>query len=470
MSAMTEDSKDVGLPPQIWRICAVVLMGPFMTNLDSTVVNISLSTIRQEFHSAITSAQWIISGYLLALALMLPLNGWLVDRLGAKRLYLGCFSAFTIASILCGSSRTMDGVIWMRVLQGIAGGLLAPMAQMMIARVAGRRYMARIMGYGVAPILIAPILGPVVAGAILKYAGWRWIFYLNIPIGILAIGLAAFLLPSDETTLQKRPFDFPGFLMLSPGLVCFIYGFETAFHRNGILFLLSGLILISAFVWYALRKGGEALVDIHLFKNRIFSTAATTQFLTNGIAYGGQFLVPLFLITGCGLSAGSAGWLIAPMGIGMICSYPFVGHLTERFGSRRVSTNGAAVALLGTLPFLWMAQNHFSNMLTVVAMFIRGAGQAGISIPSVSAAYSSVPKEKLAGATTAINIVQRLGGPLTTSLIAVFISLSTTHFPTSGFLSFKMAFASLIGIYMLTIWSSSRLPSRTHQKVSTQVE
>ena len=130
----------------------------------------------------------------------------------------------------------MDGLIWMRVLQGMAGGLLVPMAQMMIARVAGRRYMARIMGYGVVPILIAPILGPVVAGAILKYADWRWIFYLNIPIGVLAIGLAAFLLPNDEAVLQKRPFDFPGFLMLSPGLVCFIYGFETASHRNGISF------------------------------------------------------------------------------------------------------------------------------------------------------------------------------------------------------------------------------------------
>jgi EmrB/QacA subfamily drug resistance transporter len=467
---MTEISKDEGLPPQIWRISTVVLMGPFMTNLDSTVVNISLSTIRQEFHSAITSAQWIISGYLLALALMLPLNGWLVDRLGAKRLYLGCFSAFTLASILCGFSRTMHGLIWMRVLQGMAGGLLAPMAQMMIARVAGKRYMARIMGYGVVPILIAPILGPVVAGAILKYAGWRWIFYLNIPIGILAVGLATFLLPSDESVTQKRPFDFPGFLMLSPGLVGFIYGFETASHRNGILFLLLGLVLMGAFVWYALRKGSEALVDIHLFNNRIFSMAAITQFLSNGLTYGGQFLVPLFLITGCGLSAVRTGWLLAPMGIGMICSYPFVGHLTEKFGSRRVSTNGAAIALLGTLPFLWMAQNHFSTALTVIAMFISGAGQAGISIPSVSAAYSSVPKEKLACATTAMNIVQRLGGPLTTSLIAVFISLSTTHFPTSRLLSFTMAFTLLIGIYVLTIWSSSRLPSRIHQKFSTQVE
>ena len=203
------------MDPRVWKIAAVVVLAPFMTQLDSTVVNVSLSTIRQDLQSPLTSAQWIISGYLLALALMLPLNAWLVDRLGAKRLYLWCFSAFTMASLLCGVARTMDGLIWARVIQGMAGGLLAPMTQMMIARVAGRQ-MARVMGYTAVPILIAPILGPVVAGTILKYAAWRWLFFLNLPIGILAVSLAVYLLPNDEMTIRRRPFDFLGFLVLSP--------------------------------------------------------------------------------------------------------------------------------------------------------------------------------------------------------------------------------------------------------------
>jgi EmrB/QacA subfamily drug resistance transporter len=458
-----EASSSDGLDPRVWRVAAVVFLGPFMTGLDSTVVTVSLSTIRQELHSSIASAHWIISGYLLALALMLPLNGWLVDRLGAKRLYLGCFSAFTLASLLCGSARTMDELILARVIQGIAGGLLAPMTQMMIARVAGR-HMARVMGYTVVPILIAPILGPVVAGAILKYATWPWLFYLNLPIGILAVGLATFLLPGDEGAIQKRPFDFSGFLVISPGLVCLLYGLDHAPHRDGTLTLLAGLILLGAFVWHAIRKKSAALIDLRLFNNRIFSTAATTQFFSNGVAYAGQFLVPLYLITGCELSPTRAGWMLAAMGFGMMCSFPLMGFLTERFGCRAVSAGGALLALLGTFPFLWMIQNQFSPGLMVVCLLARGAGQGAIGIPSMSAAYASVPRVKLAVAATAINIVQRLGGPLATTVMAIVISLSATYFPISGPRAFMIAFVLLIGLQLLLLGAASRLPVLVHQK------
>jgi EmrB/QacA subfamily drug resistance transporter len=465
----TKSSRQDGIDPLVIRVAAVVFLGPFMTQLDSTVVNVAIPAIRQQFQSAITAAQWIIGGYLLALALMLPLNGWLVNRVGAKRLYLWCFSAFTLASLLCGTARTMNGLIFDRAIQGIAGGLLAPMAQMMMARVSGR-HLARVMGYTTVPILIAPILGPVVAGAILKYAGWRWLFYLNLPIGILAVVLAAVLLPDDEDTASKRPFDFPGFLVISPALVCLLYGMENVLRPNGALVLLAGLILLGVFIRHALREGDAALIDLHLFGNHIFSTAAITQFLSNGVAYSGQFLVPLFLITGCGLSPAKAGWLLAPMGLGMMCSLPFMGYLTDRFGCRAVSSAGALMAFLGTLPFLWMAQNHFLPLLAAAGMFIRGAGQSGIGIPSVSAAYASVPKKKLGFATTAINIVQRLGGPLATSVTAIIIALSTVHFSAVGPRSFTAAFVLLLGLYALVLWSASRLPARIHQTVETDID
>jgi EmrB/QacA subfamily drug resistance transporter len=398
-----------------------------------------------------------------ALALMLPLNGWLVDRLGAKRLYLGCFSAFTLASLLCGVARTMDELICARMLQGIAGGLLAPMTQMMIARVAGK-HMARVMGYTVVPVLIAPILGPVLAGAILKYAAWPWLFYLNLPIGILGVGLATFLLPGDEASIQKRPFDLLGFLVISPGLACLLYGLQHASHPDGASTLLAGSILMGAFVWHATRKGSAALIDLRLFNNRIFSTAATTQFLSNGVFYARQFLIPLYLITGCTLSATQAGWMIAAMGFGMMCSFPLVGFLTERFGCRAVSAGGALLALLAVFPFLWMIQNQFSPALTVMSLLVAGAGQGTISIPSVSAAYASVPRDNLAVANTAINIVQRLGGPVATTVVAFFVSLSATDFPASEPRPFMMAFVLLIGLHLLALGSASRLPVLIHQK------
>ena len=323
-----------GLDPRVWRVAAVVFVGPFMTQLDSTVVNLALSTIRRDLHSSIAMAQWIVGGYLLALALTLPLNGWLVDRMGAKRVYVGCFSAFTLASLFCGAARTMDALIWTRVLQGMAGGLLAPMTQMMIARFAGR-YMARVMGYTIVPVLIAPILGPVLAGAILQYATWRWPFYLNVPVGIVAVGLAMFLLPHDDVPTHARPFDLVGFLVISLGLACLLVGLPQAAHRDGAVTLLGGLVLLGVFVWHSTRRGAAALIDLRLFQSHVFSTAAALQFLGNGTFYARQFLVPLYLITGCGLSAPQAGWIMASMGFGMMCSFPMMGFLTDRFWSPR---------------------------------------------------------------------------------------------------------------------------------------
>ena len=151
------------LPAGIWKIVIVAILGSFLSQLDATVVNVSLPTLAVELHSTLSTIQWVTSGYLLALALMLPTNGWLVDRIGARRLYLWCFATFTMSSALCGAAWSAESLVGCRVLQGMSGGLLAPMTQMMIARAAGK-HMARVLGYAALPILLGPILGPVLAG------------------------------------------------------------------------------------------------------------------------------------------------------------------------------------------------------------------------------------------------------------------------------------------------------------------
>jgi MFS family permease len=166
--------------------------------------------------------------------------------------------------------------------------------------------------------------------------------------------------------------------------------------------------------------------------------------------------VPLYLINGAGLSPSRAGWMLAPMGLGMMCVYPFMGPLTERFGFRRVSTTGVTVALLGTLPFLWMVYAGFSMPLTIACMIVRGAGQGGVGIPTISAAYSSVPKSRLPVATTAINIVQRLGGPVATTAIAIVLAATVT----ADSASYALAFVTLIGLHVLVLLSASQLPVR----------
>ncbi len=256
-----------GLDPLVWKITAVAVLGSFLSQLDATIVNVSLSSLAVDLHSSLTAIQWVTSGYLLALALMLPLNGWLVERIGAKSLYLWCFSVFTLSSALCGLAWSANSLIAFRILQGMSGGLMAPMTQMMMARAAGK-HMARLMGYAAVPILIGPILGPVIAGAILQHASWRWLFLVNLPVGVLAIVLAVLFLPNDREETRSRELDLPGFALLSPGLVLFLYGSDHLGERIGLTALLVSIVLLALFFRMAIRKGDRALIDLQLFKRQ----------------------------------------------------------------------------------------------------------------------------------------------------------------------------------------------------------
>jgi len=448
-----------GLDPLVWKITAVAVLGSFLAQLDATVVNVSLSSLAVDLHSSLTVIQWVTSGYLLALALMLPLNSWLVDRIGAKSLYLWCFSAFTLSSALCGLAWSANALIAFRILQGMSGGLMAPMAQMMMARAAGK-HMARIIGYAAVPVMLGPILGPVIAGAILQHASWRWLFLVNLPVGVLAIVLAILFLPNDREETRPRELDLPGFALLSPGLVLFLYGSEHLGERIGLTALLISIVLLAFFFRMAIRKGDRALIDLQLFKSRTFSASATTQFMSNGISFAGQMLIPIYLIRACGQSPSATGWLLAPLGVGMICSYPWMGVLTQRFGIRKVSAGSALLAFAGTLPFLYLASHGLVFAVLLGALFLRGVGLSAVGIPSISAAYASVRKRDLPMATTSLNIVQRLGGPTLTTVCATFLGWRLGMAQSSASLSsaFTAAFLLLCGLHALLFATALRLP------------
>jgi EmrB/QacA subfamily drug resistance transporter len=449
------------LDPSVWKIAGVALFGALLAQLDATIVNVSLSNLAADLKSSLSTIQWVTSGYLLALTLVLPLNGWLVDRIGAKALYLWCFSAFTLSSALCGLAWSAPSLIAFRVLQGISGGLLAPMTQMMIARAAGK-HMARVAGYMALPVLLAPILGPIIAGAILQYASWRWLFLVNLPVGVIALLLVVLFLPSDRHETTRRNLDWFGLALLSPGLVLFLYGSERLDHMAGRAILAGGLVMMAAFLWTARQKGDDALIDLRLLSGKVFFTAAITQFLSNGGMFAGQMLIPAFLIQACGRAPGEMGWMLAPLGIGMMLTNPFMGTLTDRFGVRSVSAGGALLTLIATTPLVYVASHGLNLFVLISALLLRGMGMSAVGLPSLTAAYASVSRQKMPMATTSLNIVQRLGGPTMTTLCATFLGWKLESHGTSHSVGSAYAWVLLLlcGLHALTFVGAIQLPRR----------
>jgi EmrB/QacA subfamily drug resistance transporter len=457
-SAAGADQAD-RLAPGVWKVVCVAAVGSFMAQLDATIVNVSLANLAADLNVSLSTIQWVTSGYLLALALMLPLNGWLVDRVGAKALYLWCFGAFALSSTLCGLAWSANSLIVFRILQGMSGGLLAPMAQMTIARAAGRQ-MARVVSVAALPVLLAPLLGPVVAGAILQFASWRWLFLINLPVGVLALAMAAAFLPNDREEIRPRSLDLAGLALLSPGLALFLYSSDHLGEWIGMAALAVSIVMFALFYRTARAKGDSALIDLRLFKAKAFSASIAAMFMVNGVAFAGQMLIPIYLVRGCGLSPSRTGWLLAPLGLGMMFAYPFLGYLTKRFGIRKLAAGGALLALAGTLPLVFLAERGLVVGVLAAGLFVRGVGVSAIGIPSLTTGYASVARQDLPMATTAMNIVQRLGGPTLTTLCAAFLAwrLSATADGAATSAAFVAAFALLCALHALLFLATLRLP------------
>jgi EmrB/QacA subfamily drug resistance transporter len=465
-----DDSRQAGphvadtLHPSIWKITAVAILGSLLAQLDATIVNVSLSSLALDLHSTLPAIQWVTSGYLLALTFVLPLNGWLVDHIGGKALYLWCFTAFTLTSALCGLAWSADSLVGFRILQGVSGGLLAPMAQMMMKRAAGNHF-TRVAGYAALPILLGPLLGPVIAGAILHYASWRWLFLVNLPVGLLALVLAAWCLPDDREERRQRELDWLGLLLLSPALALVLCGSEHIAQRAGSAAIACGALLLAVFLRVERRKGEHALIDLEQFRTRAFTVAAVAQFLSNGVTFAGQMLIPLFLIQACGRSPAAMGWMLAPLGLGMMVTFPSLGFLTSRFGARAVAAAGASLALCATLALAWLAVHGLDVYVLIPVLFMRGMGQGAVGLPAISIAYASVARHNLPMATTTLNIIQRLGGPTLTTLCAVFLAwMLQAHAVRAGVNAWALAFLLLAALHALTLLAATGLPSRARTK------
>ena len=341
--------------PVLRRLSIVVILGAVMSILDTTIVNVALDTLAREFHTSISTIQWVTTGYLLALAIVIPMSGWTVERFGAKRTWITSLVLFTVGSALCGLAWSAESLIFFRVLQGVGGGMIMPVGQTIMARAAGPQRMGRVMSILGVPTLLAPIIGPVLGGLIVDNASWRWIFYVNVPIGILAIALSAvFLVPRRPH--GRRPLRLRRHGPALPGAgrprlrpVGGRRG-ERIRQHTVIACMAIGVVLVAAFVLHALRVD-RPLLDMHLFRDRGFAVSNVAIFIFGGALYAGMILLPLYSQVVRGDSALVAGLLLAPQGIGAMITMPYGGKLTDRIGAGTVVPIGMAVFLLGTLFF-----------------------------------------------------------------------------------------------------------------------
>jgi EmrB/QacA subfamily drug resistance transporter len=402
------------------RTMIAVVFGGLMSMLDTTIVNIAIRTLSVRLHADLASVQWVVTGYLLALAAALPLAGWLATRIGARQVYVASIATFTITSLACGLSTSLPELVGFRVLQGVAGALTMPVGQMILVPVAGRERMARVMGALSLPIVMAPVFGPVLGGLLLEHAGWQWIFYVNLPVGLVAVPLALWLLPRDQPQRTARP-DFPGLLLISAGSVAATYGLASAGGEAVRVWLplVAGVALLAAF---AVRSGRitRPLLDVRLYRSQAYAASSLVNFALGGIVFGGMILLPLYYQSVRLEDPVVTGLLVAPTGVGIAIAAPFSSRLTDRFGSGRTAFAGALVNAAGTVPLLFLGAST-SYLWLSAALLVRGIGISLCMIPAMSAIYRAIPPAKVGDGTTQANVLNRLGGSTGTAVFTIVL-------------------------------------------------
>ena len=281
-----------------WMVAGTVMLGSVMSIVDTTVVNVALHDLALEFGISITAVHWVASGYLLALAIAIPLAGWASERFGAKRVWMTPVALFLTGSMLAGLSWSLGSLIAFRLLQGFGGGMIIPVGMSMLARAAGPGRLGRVMSViGIAQ-LIGPVIGPVLGGLLIEGPGWRWIFYVNVPVGVLALMLATHALPTDQPEPCER-LDVRGFALLSPGLAALVFGLAETSGAGGFADpsavgpIVGGAALVAAFVVHA-RRLPNPLIDVRLLQTRAFAASSGTTFVLAMSLFGAIFLLPLY--------------------------------------------------------------------------------------------------------------------------------------------------------------------------------
>ncbi len=446
-------------------VSVVFVAAMFMSIMDVTIVNVALPTIGRDFAVSPTAIDSISIGFLVSLAVFIPASGWLGDRFGGKRVMLTAIVVFTLASALCGLASSLGELVAFRILQGVGGGMLAPVGMAMLFRAFPPEERIRASSILTVPTTLAPALGPVLGGLLVTDLSWRWVFYVNVPLGIAAFLFGALFL---ESAPQAKPgrFDLPGFLLSGVGLGALMYGISEGpnkgWHTPEVLLTIgAGLVLLGIMVLVELRTA-EPIIDLRLLANRLFRASNGVMVLASVAFLGTLYAISLYYQDGRGLSALGSGLSTFPEAFGVMAGAQLASRwLYPRLGPRRhiaIGLVGTAMSigllsLLGPTTSLWWAR---------LLMLTLGLFMAQVFVPVQAAAFATITRAATGRASTMFNTVRQLGGAVGVAVLTTAIVLIGPVHLVAGHLAanlaaYRVAFLVAAAICLLGLPAALRI-------------
>ena len=401
-----------------WVIAGTVMLATFMEVLDTSVANVALPHMAGNLGATTDEATWVLTAYLVANAIILPMSGWFSMIFGRKRFYMTCVFLFTLSSVLCGMAPSLFMLIVFRVMQGVGGGALQPVSQAILRETFPREKQGMAMAMFGVGVVFAPVIGPTLGGWITDNWSWRWIFLINLPVGVLSLVLTSLLVHDPpwlkRRTLKEGHIDFLGLGLLTVGLGALEIMLDEG-QRNdwfGSNMIVSAAVLaaacLTAVVFWELRHE-HPVVDFHLLKDRNFAISTFSMFSLGFVLYGSTVLLPVFMQELLGYSATQSGMALSPGGIVIMMFMPLVGFLISRVQPRWLVVFGLSMAAAG----LWMMSRFnlgvdFSHIIT--ARIVQSVGLAFLFVPINTMAFYYIARERLGYATGLMNLARNIGG------------------------------------------------------------
>ncbi|WP_416298262.1 MDR family MFS transporter [Paenibacillus illinoisensis] len=419
--------KKIGLPKEVLMAAWAIALGAIAPMLDSTMVNIAIDKLTKDFSTTLDIIQWAITGYVLALAVAVPVSGWLMNKFNGKKIFIGAVIAFGIISVLVGVSWDIFSFIFFRLLQGFSAGVITTLMFTLLVKTAGQENLGRVMAIVSTPMIFGPILGPVIGGVIVQGASWRWIFYINVFIVLIAAPLMMKKVPHFEPFNKDSRLDLFGIINLSLMSASLIYGItkaaDHASFNNSETIIWVGLGLVLAFIYfvYNLIRKNQTVLPLNLFAHKSFTASSIGLFLTNAAIMGPMLILPLYFQNFRHFTATEAAIALVPQGIGMLITRPLIGKMIDKIGPKYVVMVSLVLSLIGSVPLIFITDK--TDMLWIsIILFIRGASVGGISLPLTSDAYTGLDTKQLPEAGVGMNIIENLGSSFGSAVIATVVA------------------------------------------------